>query len=334
MQIKILDVEYELVDVLNSIAIADSAVCGKHKIGTANGERKIYLSGNVKEKNEFFDKFSNIIDGFLLKSNLIEYLEMAKSEYEHPTQEYLSKKEMKDEYEIMIQFLKGQEEVLRFKVKNSDVTHSGFYINQDSGNRSDKNWNLMGDIALPRISRLSILKLRDENTTQYYFKVGIGSTEIDEDEVNRQEEASIHEIKNSDMTDTEKETVILSRVGQGKYRKNLLDETNMCPFTLVNDEHLLIASHIKPWRDSTNIERKDHKNGFIFTPTYDKLFDNGYISFYDNKELIISPWLSKYNKDMLNLKDGMIMEHLPIDDKRNTYLEYHRKNVLKKLEDL
>lgn len=334
MQITLARTVYEIEDVLSNITIVDSAVCSKHKIGTANGERKIYLCGNVEERNRFFDDFNKEIIGFICKENIVEYLNAVKNEYMKPTQEYKTKDKLPAEYEELKSLVNGKDELLEFKVKRSDVTHSGIYINQNSGNKSDANWNLIGDVALPRISRLSILKVSNNSIIKYYFKISFGIVE-QENDVFEEEKKIIEKIENSKLTETEKETIILARVGQGKYRRQLLEETNNCPFTLVDDEHLLIASHIKPWKASTNSEKKDPKNGFVFTPTYDKLFDRGYISFSDDKKLMVSPWLSKFNSDRLNLQDGMVVESLPIiDDKRKTYLEYHRKYVLKKLEDL
>ena len=37
------------------------------------------------------------------------------------------------------------------------------------------------------------------------------------------------------------------RNGQQKYREKLLEQCPFCPFTMVADDRLLIASHIKPW---------------------------------------------------------------------------------------
>ena len=126
-----------------------------------------------------------------------------------------------------------------------------------------------------------------------------------------------------------KETIIRARIGQGKYREDLLEECPYCPFTLVNDERLLIASHIKPWAKADNEEKIDPKNGFMLTPTYDKLFDRGFITFDDEKKLIVSPWLSPMNQKRLNIYTGMLINKLPLDEKRKEYLKYHRENVFK-----
>lgn len=335
MQIVISDIIYEIEDVLSNIVIADSAVDRKHKIGSGNGERKIYLCGSIEERLRFFDDFRTDIIGFIWKQNLLEYLKMAKSEYKYPTHEYKDKQNMPGEYDELIGMLNQKEDILMFQVKKSDVTHSGIYINQASGKKTDPNWNLIGNIALPRISRLSILKLSYKGKISYYFKISFGVANLDDVENEAEIKSSLERIQQSNLSPTEKEAIIQARIGQGVYRRRLLEETSICPFTKVDDEHLLIASHIKPWKQATNKEKKDSKNGFVFTPTYDKLFDRGYISFTDDKKLIVSPWLSKYNCERLGLVNGMTIENLPIiDEKRKVYLAYHRAHILKRLEDL
>lgn len=37
-----------------------------------------------------------------------------------------------------------------------------------------------------------------------------------------------------------------------------------------------VASHTKPWRDSTNEQRLDGENELLLTPTIDHLFDKGF----------------------------------------------------------
>ena len=91
----------------------------------------------------------------------------------------------------------------------------------------------------------------------------------------------------------------------------------------------MIASHIKPWVKSQNNEKTDPKNGFMFTPTFDLLFDRGYISFTDDKKIIISPWLSKMTCSKLNISPNKKYSLLPVEG-REEYLDYHRNNILKK----
>jgi hypothetical protein len=63
----------------------------------------------------------------------------------------------------------------------------------------------------------------------------------------------------------------------------------MTRITGVENPVHLVASHCKPWRDSTNDERLNGGNGLLLTPSIDHLFDRGFIGFEDNGKLIISP---------------------------------------------
>lgn len=333
MELNIANKKFKIIDILSNITIVNTSVCRKHKISNSHGERKIYLPGSIEEKYNFFDGFSNEINGFVWKENLLCYLQDAKKEYRNPTRSYRNKDEMKQEHKQLMNQISNMDDILPFKIKKAQVEHTGLYINQDSGRRIDRNWNLITDIALPDISRISIFKGDFEGKRFFYFKLSFGTTESSDED--KEELKVLEKIQNGRASEAEKEILIKSRIGQGKYRKKLLEEVCVCPFTKVDDERLLIASHIKPWKSSNNVEKKDPHNGFVFTPTYDKLFDRGYISFEDNKQLIISPWLSRYTCEMLNLDKGMILDKLPeIDSKRKRYLEYHRTYVLKKMEDL
>ena len=98
---------------------------------------------------------------------------------------------------------------------------------------------------------------------------------------------------------------------------------------MINDERLLIASHIKPWAVSNDREKIDPKNGFILSPLYDKLFDKGLISFTDDKRLIVSNWISPSNVRRMELENEKYYPKLPIDAQREAYLDYHRSFVFK-----
>lgn len=131
------------------------------------------------------------------------------------------------------------------------------------------------------------------------------------------------------LTQTEKNQLIASRIGQGIFRRDLILDCGYCPITLVDDTKLLIASHIKPWRLSDNNERLNPKNGFLLTPTYDGLFDKGFISFTNDKRIIISPKISTENKNRLNLIDGAIYPKLPLTG-REDFLDFHRTKIFLK----
>lgn len=120
-----------------------------------------------------------------------------------------------------------------------------------------------------------------------------------------------------------------ARQGQGLYREKLLNECPFCPITLISDERLLIASHIKPWAVSIDKEKTDHKNGLILSPLYDRLFDRGFMTFTEDRKIVLSNWLSPLNKKRLGIEDGQFIQNLPLDEARQNYMEFHRNSVFK-----
>lgn len=132
------------------------------------------------------------------------------------------------------------------------------------------------------------------------------------------------EIKNNDkITITEKESLILSRVGQGNFRNDLIRYWNTCSVTNFDKTGLLIASHIKPWKESNNIERLDTFNGLLLLPNYDKLFDRGYINFDSNGKIRISKFINSVDKKILNINSEIKLRNL--EKEHIKYLEYHKE---------
>ena len=124
------------------------------------------------------------------------------------------------------------------------------------------------------------------------------------------------------IKETEKEHLIRARLGQGQFRRELIEYWNGCSITDYDGIEILIASHIKPWKDSNNIERLDKFNGLLLLPTLDKLFDKGYITFTDEGEIEISNNLKNLTK--LGLNKSMKIDVSP---RHKKYLKFHRKEV-------
>jgi len=89
---------------------------------------------------------------------------------------------------------------------------------------------------------------------------------------------------------TTKKAIIQARVGQGIFRKDVIKKYRRCLITGVEQERLLVASHIKPWRHCYKIpsECLSPENALLLTPTWDALFDKGFISFSDDGEMLLS----------------------------------------------
>ncbi len=137
-------------------------------------------------------------------------------------------------------------------------------------------------------------------------------------------------ILDEDINDTEMPIFLKIRKGQNKFREKLLQTLKpKCPITDINDERLLIASHIKPWHFSNNIERMDTNNGLILSVLFDKLFDRGLITFSLDKEIKISNSLSSDNIKRIGIENNQIVDKLTIKNKQK-YLDYHHHKVFLK----
>ena len=131
-----------------------------------------------------------------------------------------------------------------------------------------------------------------------------------------------------DIPDTVRETLVQSRVGQGLFRKELLLIEPACRVTGVNNPVHLVASHTKPWRDSSNEERLDPENGFMLTPTIDHLFDRGFISFKNNGDLIVSPVAHRESMRKMGLPENHKLNVGDFTYGQKKYLNWHRDSIL------
>lgn len=151
------------------------------------------------------------------------------------------------------------------------------------------------------------------------------TTLIETEAVNQ---AAIDIIANDiNISDTERNSLIKSRIGQGEFRSALLEKYHgACILTGITLKNLLIASHIKPWAVSSNTERLSTENGLLLSANYDRLFDGGLISFDDNRKIIVSRYVDDANKKRLHLNDE-ITANVVLTNEMKLNLEYHRDVV-------
>lgn len=127
------------------------------------------------------------------------------------------------------------------------------------------------------------------------------------------------------IAETEKERIVKSRIGHSAFKRKLLSESNTCAVCGVDDERFLIASHIKPWSQSTNEERLDVNNGLLLCPSHDSLFDKGFISFEKEGNIIISTDLSQNTTIFMNVNSSMSLRN-GLFSKKQTYLSWHSQH--------
>ena len=135
-------------------------------------------------------------------------------------------------------------------------------------------------------------------------------------------------INDTNIDETEKDALIKSRRGQGKFKSNLKKIESACRLTGVDDNRFLIASHIKAWSEcSTNAERLDGYNGLLLSPNADKLFDKGFVSFADDGSLLVSSQIDPMMLAKLGITVGINVGSFTSQQKQ--YLAYHRANTFK-----
>lgn len=77
------------------------------------------------------------------------------------------------------------------------------------------------------------------------------------------------------------------RRGHDAFRRRVVDHWGgQCAVRGPVDSRLLIASHIVPWAEATDVERTDFNNGLLLSSPLDALFDIGLISFDDQGQML------------------------------------------------
>ncbi len=134
----------------------------------------------------------------------------------------------------------------------------------------------------------------------------------------------IHAIEtNIAIPETQRVQLAKARIGQGLFRKQVMLVDPRCRVTGVAEPRLLIASHIKPWRESSNAERINGLNGIMLSPHIDALFDKRFISFENNGRMLIHRSLPADVLDRWSIpRDTRVSAFQP---EQFDFLEHHRQ---------
>jgi putative restriction endonuclease len=320
------------------VSVADSWVVPSNKTGTGNGEAKIYVGQRPSRSyKEFFGPTGYRLQCRFRKSDLLRFLDEMKVEYWYPTYPYRHRQNFRELWVERRAFIEGfSDEFIYFNVdEQSQLEGPRGYINSE-----DQNYQILRLLPLPDTSILKIVKLQDDGETYFEFRLMPdfdGSTHrsvedeiqmsTDEDDIRRASELV-------PPPATTVERIVKARVGQQKFKKEVIKQCDgTCAFTLVHDEGLLIAGHIKPWAKSNDEEKLDPQNGLVFTPTYDRLFNNGLITFTDSRALLISPLVSRETATRLHIAPNMEID-IPLlgnsNRRRRDYMDYHREHEFRR----
>ncbi len=136
-----------------------------------------------------------------------------------------------------------------------------------------------------------------------------------------------------------REQTIQARVGQNYFRNAVLSAyENRCCITGISISDFLIASHIKPWKDSDDAKEKANpRNGLCLNALHDKAFDLGFITIDKSSlRIIVAEALKNYTKLDEKTQNWIVscegkqimLPHRSTPDK--VFLEYHNDIVFRR----
>ncbi len=311
------------------MTVPDCVVVASNKLGKGHGEAKFYVSPK-EDMYAFYGGERFKAKCFMLKKDLISYLNAIKNEYLLPSQDYSQKEKLPTLWQERMNLVSALDDVIFFYANDQyQIAGPRGYINSN-----DEAYQIIRKLALPLVSYIYVEKVGNETDPLFYWKLF-----VDFDAILEKKNGPLvftYRKKQEEQLD-QKEQIIeepiqevrKARDGQVKYREQLLEQCRFCPFTMIADERLLIASHIKPWAASNDKEKIDPYNGYMLSPLYDKLFDRGFITFTENRHVILSDFISSFTWKQINLKNDTFIKALPMDEKRIEYLKFHHESVFK-----
>lgn len=130
------------------------------------------------------------------------------------------------------------------------------------------------------------------------------------------------EVELKGLPKTTRDALIQARIGQGKFRSDVIRLWKSCAVTGCSVEGLLEAAHIAPWSSANNEERLDVHNGLLLTPNFHKLFDQLLITFNDDGPIRLSRKLA--NMEMRTLGVNAHSRLRFVKPQMRKYLQRHR----------
>ena len=155
-------------------------------------------------------------------------------------------------------------------------------------------------------------------------KLGFDVLDMELDEIEVEDDRHERELLNRGLIGpVEKHQIVKSRRGQGVFRDNVESREPKCRITGVSNPRYLRASHIKPWRKSSDVEKIDGNNGLMLAPHIDFLFDRGFISFEDDGTLIVSTQIEDGTLESWGIPAEVNVG--AFSNEQAVYLKFHRE---------
>ena len=334
-----------------TVNYSDSAVSERLKLNqyTGVGEKRIYIRScsTPNDLDEFFFRFTNGTC-FILRDDLLLYLRDAYYEFNYPTQEY--RNNISEYYNDLISMVSSLPPKITLSFTRTHDTRKRYYLVCERTSRD--NLNVLSEICLPQITKLSFVKFLDSSTNETYIQLRPFFFRIDltgsnhpnyyqsipesksKDIIKKIEEVSQSEV-NEDLEDVLTLPPSITRANdrpwQSEWKEKVYEDTMHCAVSKCSEDRILVGCHIKPvavcLKDKCGNET-NRKNGIMLTPTFHKLFDSGFLSFDNDNRLLLSSHISARNYERLNIKNNQTTSILDLKP-RLEFLEWHRKNIFK-----
>ena len=135
--------------------------------------------------------------------------------------------------------------------------------------------------------------------------------------------SAVAEEDSTSTSETERNALAQARIGQGAFRMALMKYWGSCAVTGISEPTVLRASHIKPWRSSSNQERLDPFNGLLLAAHIDALFDANLVTFEEDGQIRLSPLLAGEDLRQLGIVPTMRLRRVAAEHK--AYLRLHHE---------
>jgi len=135
---------------------------------------------------------------------------------------------------------------------------------------------------------------------------------------------------------TDAKALIRVRRGQQFFRQTILSSYGICCcISEINVPRLLVASHIKPWRDFPD-ERLNPQNGLCLSSLHDAAFDAGLITIDETFTILISRKLktclpkAALEQNFGRFEGTQIRLPQKVAEPNPAFLRYHHKKIFQK----
>lgn len=138
----------------NMMTVPDCVVVGSNKLGHGHGEAKFYISSK-EDMYSFYGGEKFTARCFMLKTDLIAYMNAIKNEYQEPSQEYAKKSDLPRLWNERMLMIEGLDDVIFFNIHDQhQIAGSRGYINS-----TDDGYQLIRKLALPLVSYIYVEKV-------------------------------------------------------------------------------------------------------------------------------------------------------------------------------